>query len=56
MKKYEYKFIKEGVKLGFDASKKIVEAEKEWNELGKQGWKFCKEGSGVMIFVREIEE
>lgn len=56
MKKYEYKFVKEGIKIGFDTNKKIEEAENEWNELGKQGWKFCKEGSGVMIFIREINE
>jgi len=56
MKKYEYKFVKEGVKFGFDTNKKIEEAESQWNGLGEQGWKFCKEGSGVMIFIREIDE
>lgn len=56
MKKYEYKFVKVGMKLGFDNNKKVEEAEKEWSDLGKQGWKFCKEGSGVIIFIREIDE
>lgn len=56
MKKYEYKFVRKEIKFGFDANKKIEEAENEWNELGNQGWKFCKEGDGVMIFIREINE
>ncbi len=56
MKKYEYKFVKVGMKLGFDYDKKIEEAERVWNELGKQGWKFCKEGNGAIIFIREIDE
>lgn len=54
MKKYEYKFLEQRSKLGFDQSKKVEAAEKEWNELGAEGWRFCKEGSGVMIFMREI--
>ena len=35
VKKYEYKFVKEGIRLGFDNNKKIEEAENEWNELGQ---------------------
>lgn len=53
MTKYEYKFIKKISKIGFDTDKKIKDSEREWNELGKEGWKFCKEGNGVMIFIRE---
>lgn len=56
MRKYEYKFIRKTKNLGFDFHRKIEEAEQEWNALGKQGWKFCKEGTGVMIFMREVEE
>ncbi len=56
MKKFEYKFIKEDIKLGFSQAKKIEEAEKEWNKLGKEGWQFCKEGNGCMIFMREVQE
>jgi hypothetical protein len=56
MKKYEYKFVKEGFKFAFDFDKRIEEVEHQWNELGKQGWKFCKEVNGVMIFIREIDE
>lgn len=55
MKRYEYKFIKQEAKLGFAQQKKIEEAEKEWNDLGMQGWKFCKEGNGVIIFIREMD-
>jgi len=54
MKKYEYKFVKAEVKLGFAQNKKIEETEREWNALGNEGWKFCKEGNGVMIFMREV--
>ena len=56
MKKYEYKFVKQEVKLGFVQNKKVEDVEKEWNELGKDGWRFCREGTGVMIFIREINE
>ena len=56
MKKYEYKFVRQEAKLGFAQLKKIDDAENEWNELGQQGWKFCKEGDGVIIFMREIIE
>lgn len=55
MKKYEYKFIKAELKLGFDYSKKIAETEAESNELGKQGWRFCSFGDGAVIFMREID-
>lgn len=47
MKKYEYKFVKQEVKLGFVQNKKVEDVEKEWNELGKDGWRFCREGTGV---------
>lgn len=54
--RFEYKFVKKELKLGFLINKKVEDAEKEWNELGRDGWKFCKEGDGVIIFVREIIE
>lgn len=56
MKKFEYKFVKEDVKIGFSQTKKLVDVEKEWNELGKDGWQFCKEGNGCIIFMREGQE
>ena len=56
IKRFEYKFVKKEQKLGFSINKKVEDAEKEWNELGRDGWKFCKEGDGVIIFVREIIE
>lgn len=55
MKKYEYKFVKFDNKLGINYKKKLYEYEKEWNLLGKDGWKFCKEGNDCVIFIREIE-
>lgn len=55
MKKFEYKFVKQEAKLGFAQQKKIEDAEREWNDLGRQGWKFCQEDNGVIIFIREIE-
>lgn len=54
MRRYEYKFAKQDVVLGFSQTQKMEDAEKEWNDLGKEGWKFCKEGSGCIIFIREI--
>ena len=56
IKRFEYKFVKKELKLGVLINKKVEDAEKEWNELGRDGWKFCKEGAGVIIFVREIVE
>lgn len=56
MKKYEYKFVKQEVKLGFVQEKKIDVVEKEWNKLGQEGWQFCKEGNGCVIFMRELIE
>lgn len=56
MKKFEYKFVKNEAKLGFKMEKKIEDAQHEWNELGKDGWQFCKEGINYTIFMREITE
>lgn len=42
--------------LSFAFEKKIKKAEDEWNELGRQGWQYCKDGDGCIIFMREIEE
>ncbi len=55
MEKYEYKFVYEKMRLAFDLDKKIDEVEQEWNELGQQGWRYCKECNGVIIFIRKIE-
>ena len=55
MKTYEYKFVVAKEKIGFDFSKKVSELEEVWNQLGREGWKFCTWGNnGVMIFMREI--
>lgn len=54
VKKYEYKFVRLPVKIGWDYEQKIREMEEEWNRLGEEGWKFCKEGNGVVIFIREV--
>ena len=56
MKKYEYKFIMQKATVGLNFEKKVKDAEEEWNELGLQGWKFCKEGNGCMVFMREIDD
>lgn len=56
MKEYEYKFVKFNFELGFNYDKKVIELEEQWNELGKQGWKFCRDGNGFSIFVREVME
>ncbi len=54
MKTYEYKFVVAKEKIGFDFSKKVSELEEVWNQLGREGWKFCTWGNnGVMIFMRE---
>ena len=55
LKKYEYKFVEVKGKIGLDFSKKVSDAEKQWNELGMEGWKFCTWGNGVMIFMREVD-
>ncbi len=53
MKKYEYKFVKFDSESGFSYDKKVLALEKQWNELGEQGWKFCRDGNGFYIFIRE---
>ena len=53
MKRYEYKFVKSKLKVGFDYDKKVADMEAEWNELGSQGWKFCTWANDVMVFMRE---
>lgn len=51
---YAYKFVSFPVKLGFDYAKKVHALEQQWNELGQQGWKFCTQGNGFIVFMREI--
>ena len=41
MKTYEYKFVETKTKLGLDFSKKVSDMERQWNEWGLEGWKFC---------------
>ena len=55
MKKYEYKFAQFKVPLGLDWNKKVKQLEEEWNKLGQEGWQFCMQGEGVLVFMREIE-
>ena len=55
MKQYEYKFAQFKVPLRLDWSKKIRKLEEEWNKLGQEGWQFCMQGDGVLVFMREIE-
>ena len=55
MKKYEYKFAQFKVSLGLDWNKKVKQLEEEWNKLGQEGWQFCMQGEGVLVFMREIE-
>lgn len=55
MKQYEYKFIPLDIKLGFNFDKKCKESEMEWNELGKQGWKFCCTLNACIVFIRELQ-
>ena len=55
LERYEYKFIKQESKLGIMQGKEIEVIEKEWNELGKNGWRFCMEDKfGRLIFMRKI--
>lgn len=60
MKKYEYKFVKAETKLGpsFGPSidRKLEEEQAIWNKLGQEGRLFCKEGTNVLIFVRELPQ
>lgn len=55
MKKFEYKFAEIKAPLGFNWNKKIEEIEAQWNKLGQEGWQFCTQGNGVIVFMREIE-
>ena len=56
MKKYEYKFVRFPAQIGFDFEKKMKALEEQWNALGQEGWKFCKDGNDCVVFMREIEE
>lgn len=57
LEKYEYKFIQQKIKLGSVQGKNKEEAEKEWNDLGKEGWRFCREDEfGRLVFIRRIIE
>lgn len=53
---YEYKFLSFPAKLSFDYDKKLRELERQWNELGQHGWKFCTHGPDFTVFMREIPD
>ena len=56
MKQYEYKIADIRVSMGFDEKKKVREAEEQWNALGREGWQFCAQVNGGLVFMREIQE
>ncbi len=56
MKQYEYKIADIGVSMGFDEKKKVREAEEQWNALGREGWQFCAQVNGGLVFMREIQD
>ena len=56
MKQYEYKFARFKVPPDLNWDRKLNRLEEEWNELGREGWQFCMQGDGVLIFMREIRE
>ena len=56
MKRFEYKFVEMKAPIGFDTGKKLRALEEGWNQLGREGWQFCMNGDGVLVFMREITE
>lgn len=56
MRVFEYKFVRFPNQIGLNFDKKVLELERQWNQLGEEGWMFCKEADGVCIFVREKEQ
>ena len=41
---YEYKVVP------------VQNEEEQMNQLGKEGWRFCAFGNGVMIYLREKQQ
>ena len=56
MKQYEYKIADIRVSMRFDEKKKVREAEEQWNALGREGWQFCAQVNGGLVFMREIQD
>ena len=56
VKRYEYKAVLVNSRFGIDYEKKVDAMVDEWNELGRQGWKFLTWANGAMLFMREVEE
>jgi len=50
---YEYKVVPVQNEVGFDFNKKCARME---DQLGKEGWRFCAFGNGVMIYLREKQQ
>ena len=53
---YEYKVVPVQNEVGFDFNKKCARMEEQMNQLGKEGWRFCALGNGVMIYLREKQQ
>ena len=53
---YEYKVVPVQNEVGFDFNKKCARMEEQMNQLGKEGWRFCAFGTGVMIYLREKQQ
>lgn len=56
MKKYAYKFVKMEKDFQLNMDKKIKAMEKEWNELGAQGWKFCTQVGDRAVFRKKYKD
>lgn len=55
MKKFEYKFVPFPNRIFSTQEEKLKTSESQWNKLGNEGWEFCKEGNGCIIFKRELD-
>lgn len=53
---YEYKVVPVQNEVGFDFNKKCARLEEQMNRLGKEGWRFCAFGNGVMVYLREKQQ
>jgi hypothetical protein len=53
---YEYKIVPVQNEVGFDFNKKCARLEEQMNRLGKEGWRFCAFGNGVMVYLREKQQ
>lgn len=53
---YEYKVVPVQNEVRFDFNKKCARLEEQMNRLGKEGWRFCAFGNGVMVYLREKQQ